>query len=75
MTRKELEANCPEGYTVALPGQNIDMLGKTEFWGIYEHHSEPDLVRIPQDLVDTPDGPPAKRIPREWGRLLYCKVV
>lgn len=71
---KELRAKCPEGY---LPhcGQAIDMLGKTEVWMIYENHAEPELMRIPQNFVDTPFGPCAKRTPKEWGRCLYYKVV
>jgi len=68
------KSNFPDGY---LPNcdQTIDMLGKTELWRIHEHHAEPDLTRIPQDLVDTPFGPCAKRIPKEWGRCLYYKTV
>lgn len=74
MKRKDVEKECPKGY---LPncGQAIDMLGKTELWEIFEHHPEPELTRIPQDLVDTPFGPCAKRIPKEWGRCLYYKVL
>ena len=75
MTRKELEANCPEGYTVYNGEGTLNMLGKTEFWRIHENHPEPDLTRIPEDLVDMPYGPCAKRIPKEWGRCLYYKVV
>lgn len=71
---KELEINCPDGYTVAI-GQAIDMLGKKELWRIFEHQAEPDLTRIPYDLVQTPFGPSAKRIPKEWGKCLYFKVV
>lgn len=51
------------------------MLGKEELWRIHERHAEPELTRIPQDMVDTPFGPCAKRIPTEWGRCLYYKVV
>lgn len=76
MTRKEIENSCPEGYTIIIPGQNIDMLGKTELWRIFENHSEPDLTRIPQDLVDYPyGGSVAKRVIKEWGKCLYYKVV
>jgi len=72
---KELEASCPEGYKVAIPGQAIDMLGKDELWRIHEHHPEPHLTRIPQDLYDTGYGMCARRIPKEWGRCLYYKVA
>jgi len=51
------------------------MLGKTELWRIFEYHPEPYLTRIPQDLVDTPFGPCAKRIPKDWGKCLYYKTV
>lgn len=74
MTRKEIDDNCPEGYT-SYHGGSIDMLGKEELWRIHERHAEPELTRIPQDMVDTPFGPSAKRIPKEWGRCLYYKVV
>jgi hypothetical protein len=70
---RKIMAYCPDGYSVN-EGQTVDMLGKTELWRIYESHSEPDLTRIPQDLVDTPFGH-AKRIPKEWGPCLYYKVV
>lgn len=74
MTREEIDANCPDGYAV-YHGGTIDMLGRKDLWKIYEHHAEPDLMRIPQDFVDTPYGPSAKRIPPEWGKCLYYKVV
>lgn len=75
MTRKELEESCPAGYTVDS-GEPVDMLGKTELWRMFEHHLEPDLTRIPQDLVDFPyGGKCAKRVPKEWGRCLYYKTV
>jgi hypothetical protein len=70
----QIAAKCPEGYTVN-DGKPLDMLGKTELWRIHEFHMEPDLVRIPQDLVDYPNGPSAKRVPKEWGQCLYYKVV
>lgn len=72
---KELEASCPEGYKVAIPGQAIDMLGKTELWRIHEHNSDPHLTRLPQDLIDWEQGISAKRVPKEWGRCLYYKVI
>lgn len=74
MKRKDTSLKCPDGY---LPycGQAIDMLGKTELWQIHEHHVEPEITRIPQDMVDTPFGPCAKRIPKEWGRCLYYKAI
>lgn len=75
MTREEIDDNCPEEYTVIIPGQAIDMLGKSELWRIHENNPEPYLTRIPQDMVDTPFGPSAKRIPKEWGRCFYYKVV
>lgn len=75
MTRKELEDSCPEGYKVIIPGQNIDMLGAKEFWRIHEHHAEPHLTRVPQDLIDVADAPCAARVPKEWGQCLYYKVV
>lgn len=75
MTHKEIEDSCPEGYTKVIPGQNINMLGYTELWRIHEHHLEPDLTRIPQDLYDMGYGVCAKRVPKEWGRCLYYKVV
>lgn len=74
MTRKEIDDKCPEGYT-PYHGGSIDMLGKEKLWRIHERHVEPELTRIPQDMVDTPFGPCAKRIPAEWGRCLYYKVV
>lgn len=74
-TRKEIEDKCPEGYTVVIPGQTIDMLGKTELWRIHENNSIPDCTRIPQDFYDTGYGLCAKRIPEEWGKCLYFKVV
>lgn len=63
MKRKDTSLKCPDGYPPNC-GQAIDMLGKTELWRIHEHHAEPELTRIPQNLVDTPFGPCAKRIPR-----------
>jgi hypothetical protein len=72
---KELRSSCPAGYTVMIPGQVLNMLGTTELWRIHEHYPEPDLTRIPQDLYDTGYGMCAKRIPKEWGRCLYYKVV
>jgi len=74
LTREEIDANCPEGYT-AYHGGTVDMLGRTELWRIHEHHPEPDLTRIPQDLYDNGYGACAKRIPEEWGRCLYFKIV
>ena len=73
---RKIMAECPDGYTVAM-GQAIDMLGKTELWRIFENHPKPDLTRIPQDLVDFEwgDGKVAKRVPIEWGKCLYFKVV
>lgn len=72
---KEMQANCPEGYSVLIGGETVDMLGKTELWRIYENHSEPHLARIPQDLVDYLGAPAAGRAPKEWGRCLYYKTV
>lgn len=76
MKRKEIKPKCPDGY---LPncGQVIDMLGKTELWKIHEHHAEPEITRIPQDLVDYGIGlgQGAKRVPKEWGRCLYYRVI
>jgi hypothetical protein len=73
---KEIEANCPTGYSVAFPGQTIDMLGSTELWRIHEHHAEPHLTRVPQDLVpDVMGSPCAARVPKEWGRCLYYKII
>ncbi len=74
MKRNKIVENCTDGYSL-YEGDSIDMLGKTELWRIFEFHAEPDLTRIPQDLVDIPFGPSAKRIPKEWGRCLYYKVV
>lgn len=74
MTRKELEANCPVGYSVN-DGTTVDMLGATELWRIYENHPEPHLARIPQDLIDVEGVPCAGRASKEWGRCLYYKVV
>lgn len=75
MTCNEIEDNCPEGYSICT-GLPIDMLGITEVWRIFENNPEPDLTRIPQDLVDYPyGGKCAKRVPEEWGRCLYYKVV
>lgn len=74
MTRNEIEESCPEGYTV-YHGGTIDMLGRKELWKIYEHHAKPDLMRIPQDFIDTPFGSCAKHVPLEWGKCLYFKVV
>lgn len=71
---EQVKASCPEGYMVN-GGETIDMLGKTEMWRIHEHNSEPHLTRIPQDLIDTPFGPCVARIPKEWGRCLYYKIV
>lgn len=71
---KEVKANCPVGYTVN-DGEPINMLGAKELWRIFEHHAEPDLTRIPQDLVDAPFGHSAKRVPKEWGRCLYYRVI
>lgn len=74
--RKELEANCPEGYAYAVPGQFVNMLDKTELWIIYSNHAEPHLTRIPQDLVDSEwDHPCAARVPKDWGYPLYYKVI
>ena len=70
----EVRENCPEGYIVN-GGETIDMLGKTELWRIFENHPEPELTRLPQDMVDTPFGSCAKRIPTEWGRCMYNNVV
>ena len=73
---KEIAANCPAGYSVAIPGQSIDMLGSTELWRIHEHHAEPHLTRVPQDLVpDVMGSPCAARVPKEWGRCLYYKII
>jgi len=72
---KELQSNCPEGYTVAIPGQAIDMLGATELWIIHSDHTEPHCTRIPQDYVDYGDGNVLARRPKEWGHPLYFKVV
>jgi hypothetical protein len=66
---------CPEGYKMAVHGKPIDMLGATQMWRIFEHHPDPHLTRIPQDLVDYSSGPSAKRIPEEWGKCLYYKLV
>lgn len=74
MTRKDIEDNCPDGYSVCDTNV-VDMLDKTELWRIYENHSEPHLARIPQDLVDYLGSPAAGRAPKEWGRCLYYKVV
>jgi hypothetical protein len=78
MTRKELEAKCPDGYSINDIGPK-NMLGATELWRIFENHCEPDLTRIPQDLVDYGiafgKGRGPKRVPDEWGRCLYYKVV
>ena len=72
---KKIQENCPIGYTVSA-GQTIDMLGKNELWRIFENHPKPDLTRIPQDLVDWDyGGKMAKRVPIEWGRCIYFKVV
>ena len=71
---KDIVAKCPEGYQLNT-GRPINMLGAKELWRIFEHHAEPDLTRIPQDLVDAPFGPSAKRVPKEWGRCLYYRVI
>lgn len=72
---KAIQANCPDGYTVSLSHQSIDMLGKTELWLIYSNHPEPVLTRIPQDFVDRGDGNVLARRPKEWGYLMYFKVA
>jgi hypothetical protein len=72
---EKMQPTCPEGYTVIRPGQTIDMLGIKELWRIHEKNPEPFLTRVPQDLVDTPFGPAAQRIPKEWGICLYYKTV
>jgi hypothetical protein len=72
---REVHANCPEGYTVN-GGEAINMLGTSELWRIFEHHAEPHLARIPQDLIDDGNGTPcAGHVPKAWGRVLYYKVV
>ncbi|CAN5951048.1 unnamed protein product [Sphagnum jensenii] len=70
---KEIQANCPAGYTVNA-GYPIDMLNVTELWRIYENHPEPQLTRIPQDMVDYEGRPAVGRTPKEWGReVRICK--
>lgn len=73
--RKRLKRECPEGYAIVIPGQNIDMLGKTEYWRIFENHPEPFLTRIPEDFIETENGQCLARIPKEWGKCLYQKLV
>ncbi len=75
MKRKETEENCPEGYYVIDSGKTVDMLGKEKMWLIYEHHAEPHLIRLPEDMVDEGDGICPARVPEEWGRPVYCKMV
>jgi hypothetical protein len=70
----EKKVVIPEGY-MPYQGKPMDMLGKTELWTIHENRAEPDMIRIPQDLVDSLWGESAKRVPVEWGKLLYYKVV
>ena len=73
---KKMQSTCPEGYTVAIPGQSIDMLGATELWIIRSNHPEPHLTRVPEDLVDGEDGSRCvARVPKEWGHPLYYKVI
>lgn len=71
---RKIKANCPAGYSVN-EGRVVDMLGKTELWLIHEHHAEPHLIRLPQDLIDVAGTPCAARVPKEWGRCLYYKVI
>lgn len=74
MKRKDIVANCPDGYSLNT-GHPIDMLGGKELWRIFENQSEPHLTRLPQDLVDVAGSPCAARVPKAWGRVLYFKVV
>ena len=75
MTRKEIEPNCPVGYSINT-GKSINMLGITELWRIFENHAEPHLIRVPQDLVpDVMGNPCAGSVPKEWGKCLYWKTV
>ena len=73
----EMYFNCPNGYKVAVPGQAIDMIGAKEMWLIHSNHSEPYLVRIPEDLVDYGNGLGVgiHKRPKEWGHPIYYKVV
>jgi hypothetical protein len=72
---RKIKANCPVGYSVN-EGRVVDMLGATELWRIHEHHAEPHMTRVPQDLIDDGNGSPcAARVPKEWGSCLYYKVV
>jgi hypothetical protein len=73
---RKIKANCPAGYSVNDGYRSINMLGKKELWSIYEHHTEPHVTRIPQDLIDDGNGSPcAARVPKEWGRCVYYKVA
>ena len=74
MKRKDIVSNCPEGYQLNI-GRPINMLGGKELWRIFENQSQPHLTRLPQDLVDVAGHPCAARVPKEWGRCLYYKVV
>ena len=73
---EKMQPNCPEGYRICFPGQSIDMLGATELWRVHEHHAEPHMTRIPQDLIDDGNGSPcAARVPKEWGMCIYYRVI
>lgn len=75
MKYEKLKANCPDGYSVMVPGMTVNMLGAAELWRIFEKHAEPYRIRIPEDLIDNELETCPARVPKEWGRPLYYKLV